>query len=159
MIFYFTGTGNSGYIASKIAKENNDTIISISKLINEEKELEFTLKDGEVIGIIYPIYAYAPPKMVREFIKNVKFNNYGNNYIFSVATCGDDAGNAMELIKKELNNKGMTLNSGFSIIMPNNYIILGDLDSKEVEKRKLQNTKNEIKKIKIVIKEKKAKYT
>ncbi|HEY8805601.1 MAG TPA: hypothetical protein VIM42_10960 [Clostridium sp.] len=52
MIFYFTGTGNSGYIASKIAKENNGTIISISKLIDEEKELEFTLKDGEVIGTI-----------------------------------------------------------------------------------------------------------
>jgi hypothetical protein len=33
--------------------------------------------------------------------------------IFSVATCGADTGNAMELIKKEINNKGMTLNSGF----------------------------------------------
>jgi len=37
MIFYFTGTGNSGYVTSEIAKANNDTIISISKLINEEK--------------------------------------------------------------------------------------------------------------------------
>ena len=79
--------------------------------------------------------------MVREFIKNIKFNNYRNNYIFSVATCGDDAGNAMELIKKELNNKSMTLNSVFSIIMPNNYIILGDVDTKEVGKRKLQKLK------------------
>lgn len=152
MIFYFTGTGNSGYVANEIAKANNDTIISISKLINEEKELEFTLKYGEVIGIIYPIYAYAPPKMVMEFVKNIKFNNYRENYIFSVATCGGDAGNAIELIKKELNNKGMTLNSGFSIIMPNNSIIHGNVDSKEVEKRKLENTKNEIKKINTVIK-------
>ncbi|GFP75521.1 EFR1 family ferrodoxin [Clostridium fungisolvens] len=152
MIFYFTGTGNSGYVASEIAKANNDTITSISKLINEEKELEFTLKDGEVIGIIYPIYAYAPPKMVMEFIKNIKFNNYKNNYVFSLATCGGDAGNAMELIKKELNNKGMTLNSGFSIIMPNNEIIHGNVDSKEVEIRKLQNVKNEIKNINTLIK-------
>lgn len=37
MIFYFTGTGNSGYVASKIAKANNDTIISISKLINKKR--------------------------------------------------------------------------------------------------------------------------
>lgn len=155
MIFYFTGTGNSGYVASEIAKANKDTIISISKLINEEKELEFTLKDGEVIGIIYPIYAYAPPKMVKEFIKNIKFKNYKNNYIFSVATCGDDAGNAMGIIRKELNNKDMTLNSGFSIIMPNNYIILGDVDSKEVERRKLENARNKIKKINTVIKERK----
>lgn len=152
MIFYFTGTGNSGYVASEIAKANRDTIFSISKLITEEKELEFTLKDGEVIGIIYPIYAYAPPKMVMEFLKKVKFKNYINNYIFSVATCGGNAGNAIELIKKELNNKGMILNSGFSIIMPNNEIIHGNVDLKEVEIRKLQNAKNEIKNINTVIK-------
>lgn len=153
MIFYYTGTGNSGYVASLIAKANNDIMISISKLINEEKELEFTLKDGEVIGFIYPIYGYAPPKMVKEFIKNVKFKNYRNNYNFSIATCGGNAGNAMGIIKKELNNKGMTLNSGFSIIMPNNYILLGDVDSKEVERRKLQNAEDEIKGINTVIKE------
>lgn len=153
MIFYFTGTGNSGYVASEIAKANNDKIISISKLINEGKELKFTLKDGDVIGIIYPIYAYAPPKIVRDFIKNVKFDNYRNNYIFSVATCGEDAANALKLIQKEFNNKKMTLNSGFSIVMPNNYIILGDVDSKEVEKTKLENTTKEIKKINTFIKE------
>jgi len=111
------------------------------------------LKGGEIIGIIYPVYAWAPPKMVMEFMRKVKFNNYNNNYIFSVATCGGNTGNSMELIKRELNNKGVTLNSGFSIIMPNNYIILGDVDSKEVEKRKLENTKNKIKDINQVIKE------
>lgn len=36
--------------------------------------------------------------MVMEFIKNIKFNNYRNNYIFSVANCDGDAGNAIELI-------------------------------------------------------------
>lgn len=154
MIFYFTGTGNSWYAANEIAKANNDIIISISKLINEGKELEFTLKEEEVLGFVYPIYAWAPPKMVKEFIKKVKFNNYKNNYIFSIATCGANIGNTMDLIKKELSNKGMTLNSGFSIAMPSNYIILGDVDSKEVEGKKLQNAKNEIEKINKIIQEK-----
>lgn len=157
MIFYFTGTGNSGYVAREIAKENHDEIFSISKLLNESMKLEFTLKDEEKIGFIYPIYAWAPPKMVMEFMKKIKFNNYNNNYIFSIATCGDNTGNAMDLIKKELDYKGMALNSGFSIIMPNNYIILGDVDSKEVEKRKLKNAENEMKEINKSIKERRQK--
>ena len=81
MIFYFTGTGNSGYIASEIAKGTKDDIVSIAQLINNKENLEFTLKDGESIGIVFPVYAWAPPIMVTEFIKKVKFNNYKNNYI------------------------------------------------------------------------------
>ena len=41
MIFYFTGTGNSGYIASEIAKGTNDNIVSISKLINNKENLKY----------------------------------------------------------------------------------------------------------------------
>lgn len=63
----------------------------------------------------------------------------------------------IELIRKEINNKGMTLNNGFSIIMLNNSIIHGNVDSKEVEKRNLENTKNEIKKNKYSDKIKKTK--
>ena len=153
MIFYFTGTGNSGYVANEIAKANDDKVISISKLVNEEKDLEFTLKEDEVIGFIFPIYAWAPPKIVSDFIRKVKFNNYKNNYIFSVATCGENIGNTMEIIKKDLNKKGMKLDSGFSLVMPNNYIILGDVDPKEEERKKLEEAKDQINKINTIIKE------
>ena len=153
MIFYFTGTGNSGYVASEIAKANDDRIISISNLINEKGEFEFTLNDDEIIGFIFPIYAWAPPKMVIDFIRKVKFNNYKNNYIFSVATCGANIGNAINIIEKEFNKKGMKLESGFSLVMPNNYMIFGDVDSKEVERKKLEEAQNEINKINTIIKE------
>ncbi|MDQ0150481.1 EFR1 family ferrodoxin [Eubacterium multiforme] len=154
MIFYFTGTGNSGDIARRIVKENNDKIVSISEFIKEGNELNFNLKDDEIIGFVYPVYAWAPPKIVREFIRKAKFNNYKNNYIFSVATCGNNVGNTMKIIEDELNNKGMKLNSGFSIVMPNNYIILGDVDSKEVQSEKLEKAKISLEEINSVIKKK-----
>ena len=155
MIFYFTGTGNSGYIASEIGKKNNEKIIDISDVIHENKDLEFTLQDGEVIGFVYPVYAWAPPKMVMEFIRKVKLKNYKDHYIFSVASCGENIGNTMDVVKKALLSKGMVLNSGFSITMPNNYIIMGDIDSKEEEKNKLQKAENQIKEINQIIKARK----
>ena len=70
MIFYFTGTGNSGYMAEEIAKATGDRVLSISKLMmenqgkaeasdnQEEDELQYALSDGEAVGIIFPVYAY-----------------------------------------------------------------------------------------------------
>lgn len=138
MIFYFSGTGNSLYIAKSIAEQNNENLISIASTIKKDKECyEYTLKDNEVIGIVYPVYAWAPPKQVMEFMKKLKLMNYNNNYIFTVATCGANIGNTVEVINKALKEKNLHLNSGFSVVMPNNYIISGNVDTKEVENKKL----------------------
>ena len=155
MIFYFTGTGNSGYVANEIAKVNDDRVISISKLINEKSNLEFNLKDDEIIGFVFPIYAWAAPKMVIDFIRKVKFNNYKNNYIFSIATCGENIGNAINIIEKEIDKKEMKLSSGFSLVMPNNYMIFGNVDPKDIERKKLEGAKKEIYKINKIIRERK----
>jgi ferredoxin len=138
MIFYFSGTGNSLFAAKNAAKHNKDELISISSAVNSgESFYEYELKDNEMIGFVFPVYAWAPPKMVLEFIENLKFKNYNNNYTFSIAVCGDNIGNTMEVLTEHLKKKGMDLNSGFSVKMPNNYIILGNVDSKELEKQKL----------------------
>ena len=55
MIFYFTGTGNSLYVA----KELDEDIISIPQVIKEERP-EFT---ADSIGIVCPVYGHEiyPP--------------------------------------------------------------------------------------------------
>lgn len=153
MIFYFSGTGNSLHVAKSIAKENNEELISIAAMLKDVKaSYDFHLKDNEVIGFVYPIYAWAPPKQVLQFIEKLKLNNYKNNYIFNVATCGENVGKTMELVEKVLNKKNLLLNCGFSMKMPNNYIILGDVDTKEVEKKKLLEAESIIAEINNTIK-------
>ena len=49
MIFYFSGTGNSKWVANEIAKKINDNVYDISKLtdipkIDNEKQIGFVLK-------------------------------------------------------------------------------------------------------------------
>ncbi len=139
MIFYFSGTGNSLQTARNIADYSGEALISVAERISSgERLFEHSLKGNETIGFIFPVYAWGPPGMVLEFIDRLKLKNYSNNYVFSVATCGANIGNTMKLLDKRLSAKGLKLCSAFSIVMPSNYIIMGDVDTKEVEKEKLE---------------------
>jgi flavodoxin/NAD-dependent dihydropyrimidine dehydrogenase PreA subunit len=155
MIFYFSGTGNSLYAAKNIAENNKEQLISIAAAMsNGDKSFEYTLKEDEVIGFVYPIYAWGPPKMVIDFIEKLKLINNKSNYVFTVATCGDNIGNAVKLLGKVLDKKGLPLNSAFSIRMPNNYIIMGNVDKKEREEKKLSEADKQLENINKVISEK-----
>jgi len=156
MIFYFSGTGNSLYVAKKIAQYIDESLISIADVISNEVGLhKFYLKKDEVIGFVYPTHAWQPPEMVIKFIEKLKLNNYKNNYIFTVVTCGEDIGNTIKTIYNCLKRKNLDLKSGFSIPMPENYIILDNVDTKEVENKKLLDAEVSLKYINNIIKQRK----
>jgi len=75
-IFYFTGTGNSLFVARKIANATGAKLISIPQAISEQKEYS-----DDCIGFVYPQYAAGIPKMVRSFILN---NTFKADYIFAI---------------------------------------------------------------------------
>ena len=52
-VLYFTGTGNSLYVAKRIGGE----LLSIPKLMKEE---QFIIED-DIVGIICPVYGFAVP--------------------------------------------------------------------------------------------------
>lgn len=59
--FYFTGTGNSLYIAKKVGGD----LFSIPQVL---KGNQYVFKD-EKIGIIFPTYGLSVPNIVKEFIE------------------------------------------------------------------------------------------
>ena len=71
MIFYFSGTGNSKWVAEELAAKLNDNIIFIPKA-----KKEYKLSENEKIGFVFPIYAWSAPKCVFDFIQQVHFENY-----------------------------------------------------------------------------------
>lgn len=138
MIFYFSGTGNSLHAAKRIGELiKDDKLVSIAEYTKmtttKTKPHNFTLEKDEKVGIVFPVYAWGPPKPVLDFIDNLVLDINEGNYIYSVATCGKNVGNTMKLLKKHLVNNGLKLDSGFSVVMPNNYILAGDVDSKQVQ--------------------------
>lgn len=131
MIFYFSGTGNSKWVAEEIAKKIEDKAYNISKLselskINEEKQ----------IGFVFPIYAWGVPEAMEIFVQ--KLENV-KTFTFGICTCGADAGIALKKLSEIYH-----LDSSYSIIMPSNYIIGEDLEDEDIILKKIDNAKKEI---------------
>jgi len=138
MIFYFTGTGNSLYAAAKIAEAQGDRTYSIAGLMDQQKEVyHYDLKENELLGFVFPVYAWGPPRIVLDFINKLYIT--GNPYVFSLSTCADEEGYATRILRKALAAKGLSLSSAFTLRMPNNYFLGSfDVDTKEQEAEKLK---------------------
>lgn len=148
MIFYFSGTGNSFYVARKTAEKLGGRLVSIASEMNgESKEFRYDLEDDEVLGFVFPVYAWAPPRMVLDFIERLKLSGKQRHYVFAAAVCGDEAGDSIKVLERSLLSAGLGLDSAFSVTMPNNYIVLFDVDSEENERRKLEAAERTIGKI------------
>ena len=70
IMFYFSGTGNSKYIAELFSQQMNASCHSIEEAI-DFKQL---INSKETIGFCYPIYGSRVPKIMREFvIENMEY--------------------------------------------------------------------------------------
>ena len=137
MIYYFSGTGNSYAAAKTLAEGLGEDLMDIAIAVREGK-YEHTLEAGERLGFVFPVYAWAPPKIITEFVKNLELYYSGDPYIFAVCTCGSSAGKTMDLFEKALEENGLVLDSGFSVVMPDNCITLFEVDSDEKVSEKFE---------------------
>ena len=127
MILYFSGTGNSRYVAEAIQLETGDEIISINELMrSSDKD---TIHANKSLVFVTPSYAGRMPEVVREFIENIKFS--GNNKAYFALTCGSETGNAVKYVKDICKKKDFEFLGLASIIMPDNHIMIGDIPNKE----------------------------
>lgn len=149
MIFYFSGTGNSFHAATEVAKSQGEIPVSIAREL-DQGTLEYQLKKNESIGFVYPIYAWGPPKIVLDFIRKIKIQ-CEDPYVFSICTCGGNEGNATHVLQKVLRSKGLSLDSAFSLVMPDNYVIGEDVCSKEQAEKILKNAEERMKAIITVV--------
>ena len=130
MIFYFSGTGNSKWAAEELARMTHDTAKELAPLLLKGEKI--TLSEGERLGIVFPIYAWAVPKPVREFLSLVE----ADGYRYAVCTCGDEAGYAIRNLQKTF-----PLHAAWSLKMPNNYIPMADVDPVDAAKAKVEAAK------------------
>lgn len=117
MVFYFTGTGNSLYVAKKLDKVR----LSIPQIIHNEKK-EYA---AEKIGIVCPIYGHEMPELVKQFIRNAKFNT---DYFYLILTYGRVHGGAAELADNYLKECGIHADYINTIMMVDNYLPSFDMN-------------------------------
>lgn len=136
MIFYFSGTGNSEGIAKIVAESLQEKAVSI---VGKNAE-DFQLDAEKNVGFVFPIYAWAAPEVMLEFVK--KFH-VKHAYTFAIATYSNVAGKALDQFSEIL-----PLDAGFGITMPDNFPVLENvLDSKESSMEKLKHASVRLEKI------------
>lgn len=117
IIYWFSGTGNSLSVAMDLAKAlGGIELIPIAGIINR------TIQSCEQIGVVFPVYAFGLPIIVRRFLQRSPVNKA--KYIYTVATMGGIAGAVHREADKILSDQGAKLSAGWSIAMPGNYPVL-----------------------------------
>lgn len=146
MLFYFSGTGNSLYVAQKLHENEGRELIDIADAINE-KHFKYKVKGDEKIGIVFPVYFYGLPTVVSEFISRLTIESDVKPFIYTVITYGGSIGNADKMLGKQLKGRNLQLNSAFSIKMPSNYVMMYDVPDKEEQNLTLHSAEEQIEKI------------
>lgn len=114
-IYYFSGTGNSLFVAKAIQNRiPNSVIIPIVSLLNND----VIKTDGKIIGIVFPVHALSIPIAVKHFM--MKLEMQSAEYIFAVATRYGTSFRGFEILEKLLKRKDKKLNSKFIINMCHN---------------------------------------
>jgi len=83
-IYYFSGTGNSLYIAKELQKRIPEAILIPMLSLLEKESIS---SKANMIGLVFPIYLTSLPAPVKQFIEKTILKP--EQYIFSVTThCG-----------------------------------------------------------------------
>ena len=156
MILWYSGCGNSRFVADTLSKElGDDSMIFIPEAARQGTALEFG--PDEVLGIVFPVYSWSVPKLVSEFLRTVSIKGKPS-YIFAACTCGDQTGLTYEHLCKDLSKQGLQLDAFFSFQMPETYINLPgfSLDTPENAKRKIDGTRESLREVIGLIKQREA---
>lgn len=127
MILYFSGTGNSEYVAKKIGDYLEDEVLNLFYRI-KNKDYSKLISDRPWV-IVAPTYAWQLPHIVRDWLLRAKLE--GNKKIYFVLTCGEGIGDAGKYAEKLCDRINMQYMGISRIRMPENYIAMFDVPEKD----------------------------
>ena len=181
MIFYFSGTGNTKWAASKLAAATREDLISIAPYMRADDSSHnlaepFILKENERLGFVFPVHGWRVPKLVREFISKMKIlrepsdatvenkakaddSQKNRPFAYCVCTAGDSIGLTIENLNEVISQNpslqalGITeVSSSYSLIMPESYIGLPFMDV-DPKEREIRKKENAAQELAVVCEE------
>lgn len=118
MVFYFTATGNSLYVAKCL----DNYPISIAQIKNAQAF------EDDNIGIVCPVYCGEIPKTVFEFIKKSTFKT---PYLYLVLTYGMSESDCPEFTFNQCEKQGVTIDYIGGVRMVDNYLPAFDMNEQK----------------------------
>ena len=120
MILYFSGTGNSKYVAKRIADALGDEILNLNDRIKSGDTSP--VETGERVIIVTPTYAWRIPHVVRDWLRKTELR--GAKQAWFVMTCGSEIGKANKYNRDLCAEKAISCMGTAQIVMPENYIAM-----------------------------------
>ena len=118
MVVYFTGTGNSRYVARKIAEQTADQTVNANDCIKKDEGHVFT--NTRPLVFVLPVYVSAPPLVFMDFLRKSEFQ--GNRKAYFIMTCAGGMGGSPAYCQKLSAELGLEYMGTASVRMPQNYI-------------------------------------
>lgn len=116
-IYYFSGTGNSLYIARELQKRIPDAeLIRLVSLLDQKS----IRSHAKTVGIVFPVHALSVPIAVKRFLRKADLSSAG--YIFAAATRLGLVFDGFDQVDRLLSRKGAKLSAGFRFNMGNNDV-------------------------------------
>lgn len=132
MIFCFSGTGNSRYVASRISEALKKPVADLNARIRAGNETP--VETGRDVIVVTPTYAWRIPRIVEAWLSKVRL--IGAERIWFVMDCGSEIGDAEKYNRRLSRRKGLCYMGTAQIVMPENYIAMFGVPQAE-EARKI----------------------
>ena len=137
MIYYFTGSGNSRYVAQRIAQALGDTVAFMPD------HIPATVPDnGEPIGFVMPVYFWGIPSVAQHFAQQLQIQ--GRHHTYTVLTPSGSSGDAVGLFEKALRRP---VDAHYSVLMPDTFCPLYECGNRAKSDAVLERAEGEIDKI------------
>lgn len=140
MIFCFSGTGNSRYLANRIAEALKDTVIDLNAKIKANDHAP--VQTGRNGIVVVPTYAWRMPRIVSEWFTKTAL--IGAERIWFVMNCGSEIGNAAAYNRQLAQQKGLCDMGTAKILMPENYIAMFGVPQAEEARTMIKDAEPDI---------------
>ena len=140
MILYYSGCGNSRWVAETLADQLHERLLFIP-----DTAPDLDVQEGESLGFVFPVYAWAPPQLVLDFVQRMSFRQRPS-YIWFACTCGDEGAFTRQVFSRHLRKKGLMLDACFCLQMPETYVAFPGfaLDTPTDEQRKIEKVRADL---------------
>ncbi len=120
MILYYTGTGNSAYVARRLAAKTGDEVLDLFEKLRTGDHTP--LRSERPWVIVTPTYAWQMPRLVRDWLRQTPLT--GCREVYFVLTCGGSIGGAGAHLKRLCGELELNFRGCAPIVMPENYIVM-----------------------------------
>jgi ferredoxin len=117
-LYVYTGTGNSLWVARKLASELKRASIEFMPLPQKAFKIQ-----AEAVGIIFPVHIWGLPSRVIQFVNHLKVK--AGTFLFAVAVNAGQPAATLIQLQRLMACRGLSLSLGYSIVLPSNYIPWG----------------------------------